>query len=67
VPDVFSFLHVALFVTPLLALCAGAALSDLAGRGAGGRLTAVGFAVLAAAVGLALQVRALVAQLGSVR
>jgi hypothetical protein len=58
---------VALFVTPLLALCAGAALSDLAGRGPRGRLAALGLAVLAAALGLALQARALVAQLGSAR
>lgn len=67
VPGVFSFLHVTLFATPLLALCAGAALSDLADRGTRGRLAASGLTVLAAVLGLALQARALLAQLGSAR
>jgi hypothetical protein len=66
-PGVLGFLHVALFATPLLALCLAAAVQGLSAHGRHGRAMAVLLAVLVLGLGFALQGRALLAQLGNAR
>ena len=66
-PGVLGFLHVALFATPLVALCLAAALPEVAARGRPVRVAAASLGVLVAMLGFALQWRALLAQLGNAR
>jgi hypothetical protein len=67
VPVVFGHVHLALFLTPLLCLAAGAGLDLIASLGARGRTAAWGLLVFALGQGVLLQARLLVDQLGRAR
>jgi hypothetical protein len=67
VPDVFLHGHETLFVTPLVCLTAGEALSRLWTRGTRARCLAVGLGVFLAASGLLAQWRSIADQLGNAR
>jgi hypothetical protein len=62
-PAVFAFLHLPLFVTPLLALGAARALQAIGGRSRTGFLLAVALAIGLGLHGLWLQARALAGEL----
>jgi len=67
VPDVFLHGHETLFVTPLVALAAGEALTRLAERGRAARWAAALVLLVLAVSGLVLQWRAIADQLGNAR
>ena len=67
VPDVFLHGHETLFVTPLVCLAAGEALSGLAARGRAARAAALVAGAALAGQGVAAQWRAIAEQLGNAR